>query len=216
MINRKNLMRRAGLGAAVTVAMGLCATGTADAGTFVALPGGELSKTLADGTVVTIELAGESVDIEPFMGLLPLPRNAAVSGRVRVELSGPPEGKAGSIFPGYTVGCEADVSGGAAGDLDAAAPRTAAVTDGTLVLGPGQVQSFYVRDLEQAGDLGTEVYTARNQFEGSSGSVSWTNENIALYGCSGPAQARAFVSLSVETDQLVTWITLWGQPFSLG
>lgn len=215
MINRKNLLRRAGLGAAVAVAMGLCSTGAAEAGTFVPLPGGELTKTLADGTVVTVALVGESVEVEPYLGLLPLPRNAAVSGRVRVELSGPPEGKAGSIFPGYTVGCEADVSGGITGDLDAAEPRAGAVTEGALVLGPGQVQSFYVRGLEQAGDLGTEVYTARNQFEGSSGSVSWTNETIALYGCSGPAQARAFVSLSVETDQLVTWITLWGEPFSL-
>ncbi|MGY1870339.1 MspA family porin, partial [Nocardia gipuzkoensis] len=27
---------------------------------------------------------------------------------------------------------------------------------------------------------------------------------------------RAFVSVEVETDNVITWVTLWGQPFSLG
>ncbi|MGW4713421.1 MspA family porin, partial [Nocardia sp. NPDC004260] len=29
-------------------------------------------------------------------------------------------------------------------------------------------------------------------------------------------QARAFISVEVETDNVITWVTLWGQPFSLG
>ncbi|MEA3528708.1 MspA family porin, partial [Nocardia gipuzkoensis] len=52
MINRKNLARMAGVGAAATIAMGLFSTGAANADTFVPLPGGELTKTLSDGTVV--------------------------------------------------------------------------------------------------------------------------------------------------------------------
>ncbi|MGY1867192.1 MspA family porin, partial [Nocardia gipuzkoensis] len=27
---------------------------------------------------------------------------------------------------------------------------------------------------------------------------------------------RAFVSVEVETDNVITWVTLWGAPFSLG
>ncbi|MGY1867191.1 MspA family porin, partial [Nocardia gipuzkoensis] len=47
MINRKNLARMAGVGAAATIAMGLFSTGAANADTFVPLPGGELTKTLS-------------------------------------------------------------------------------------------------------------------------------------------------------------------------
>ncbi|MBF6470150.1 porin, partial [Nocardia beijingensis] len=68
MINRKNLARMAGVGAAATIAMGLFSTGAANADTFVPLPGGELTKTLSDGTVVTIRLVGESANISPSMG----------------------------------------------------------------------------------------------------------------------------------------------------
>ncbi|MGY2010718.1 MspA family porin, partial [Nocardia gipuzkoensis] len=47
-------------------------------------------------------------------------------------------------------------------------------------------------------------------------SVTWADETIGLNGCGGYAQARAFVSVEVETDNVITWVTLWGQPFSLG
>ncbi|MBF6341818.1 MspA family porin, partial [Nocardia abscessus] len=48
------------------------------------------------------------------------------------------------------------------------------------------------------------------------GSVTWADETIGLNGCAGYAQARAFVSVEVETDNVITWVTLWGAPFSLG
>uniref|UniRef100_UPI0024565D4A MspA family porin n=1 Tax=Nocardia asiatica TaxID=209252 RepID=UPI0024565D4A len=111
MINRKNLARMAGVGAAATIAMGLFSTGAANADTFVPLPGGELTKTLSDGTVVTVRLVGESANISPSMGATPLHRNAWVSGSAQVELSGAAGGK---IFPGYTVGCQVNIAGGGA------------------------------------------------------------------------------------------------------
>ncbi|MBF6470199.1 MspA family porin, partial [Nocardia beijingensis] len=83
--------------------------GAANADTFVPLPGGELTKTLSDGTVVTIRLVGESANISPSMGATPLHRNAWVSGSAQVELSGTAGGK---IFPGYTVGCQVNIAGG--------------------------------------------------------------------------------------------------------
>ncbi|WP_172456903.1 MspA family porin, partial [Nocardia farcinica] len=34
--------------------------------------------------------------------------------------------------------------------------------------------------------------------------------------CAGYAQARSFVKVKVETDNVMSVVTLWGQPFSLG
>ncbi|WP_433659383.1 MspA family porin [Nocardia sp. CA-128927] len=220
MINRKKLARPVGLGAAAAVALGLFSTGAANADIFIPLPGGELTKTLADGTVVTLELVGESAEIGPSSGAAPEHLNARVSGKAQVGLSGTPGGQRGSIFPGYTVGCEVDIAHGATGDVgwtgDAIEPNAGIGAGRNLSLGPGQAKSFYVLDLEQDGYSGSADYETRNQFEGASGSVSWAGETIDLSGCDGYAQARAFISLSVETDSIVTWMTLWGKPFILG
>ncbi|MFI7003646.1 MspA family porin [Nocardia sp. NPDC050175] len=223
MINRKNLARMAGVGAAATMALGLFSTGAANADTFVPLPGGEITKTLSDGTVVTIKLVGESANINPSLGSTPVHRNAWVSGSAQVELSG---AAGGAIFPGYTVGCQVNIAGGGAtGGVDGGVdwsdgqnvkPSVGATTGGNLSLGPGQSKSFYVLDLEQADDFGNEAHKKRNKFKGTSGSVTWADETIGLTGCAGYAQARAFVSVEVETDNVITWVTLWGAPFSLG
>jgi hypothetical protein len=222
MINRKNVARMAGVGAAATMAIGLFSTGAANADTFVPLPGGEMSKTLSDGTVVSIRLVGESANINPSMGSTPLHRNAWVSGSAQVDVSG--DGK-GSIFPGYTVGCQVNIAGGgASGGVEGGAdwsgdtvkPSIGATSGGNLTLGPGQSNSFYILDLEQADDFGSEVHKKRNKFSGGSGSVTWADSTIGLNGCGGYAQARAFISVEVETDNVISWVTLWGQPFSLG
>ncbi|MFE7800336.1 MspA family porin [Nocardia sp. NPDC057440] len=222
MINRKNMAKVAGVGAATTIALGLLSTGAAQADTFVPLPGGEISKTLSDGTVVTIRLVGESANINPSMGSTPLHRNAWVSGSAQVEVSDEAGGK---IFPGYTVGCQVNIAGGgASGGVEGTADWSGdtvtggvgANSGGNLTLGPGQSQSFYVLDQEVADDFGNESHKKRNRFKGSSGSVTWADETIGLNGCAGYAQARSFISVEVETDSVITWVTLWGRPFSLG
>ncbi|WP_067572700.1 MspA family porin [Nocardia acidivorans] len=223
---RKTVARVAGVGAVATAALGLFSTGAANADTFVPLPGGEISKTLSDGTVVTIKLVGESANISPSMGSTPLHRNAWVSASAQVQLSGAPGATGGKIFPGYVVGCQVNIAGGdTSGGVTGGAswdekgnvtPKAGATGGGNLNLGPGQAKSFYVLDEEMADDFGNEVHKVRNKFSGNSGSVTWADETIGLNGCAGYAQARAFVSVEVETDTVVTWVTLWGQPFSLG
>ncbi|PXX68510.1 MspA protein [Nocardia tenerifensis] len=217
MLNRKKLTRPAGLGAAVAVTMGLFSTGVADADIVIPLPGGETAKTLADGTVVTVQLVDESAEIGPTLDAPPHHRSARVSGRAQVEMAGSQGGQRGSIFPGYAVGCAVDIAQAVTGDLTLAGDANDGVATGRdLTLAPGQAKSFYVLDLEQDDYFGSAEYKTRNQFEGSSGSVSWTGESIDLSGCDGYAQARAFVSVSVETDSIVTWMTLWGKPFIIG
>lgn len=223
---RAKLARVAGVAAAATAAVGLLSTGAANAGTFVPLPGGDLSTTLDDGTVVHVWLDGASAKINPSMGATPVHRNAWVSGNAHVELSGDTTAEGGSIRPGYTVGCQVDISGGGVeggpnaeadwGDGESVTPDAGGEAGGNLTLGPGQAKSFYVLDIESADDFGAESHSTSNSFEGSSGSVAWSDETIGLTGCGGYAQARAFVNVKVETDKVTSSVTLWGKPFSLG
>ncbi|MFC4125784.1 MspA family porin [Nocardia rhizosphaerae] len=222
MINRKSVTRTAGFAAAATVAFGLLSTGAANADTFVPLPGGEITRTLSDGTVVTVRLVGESANINPSLGSTPAHRNAWVSGSAQVSVSGGGDASGGKIYPGYTVGCQVNIAGGgteggAEGGVDDTGAGSGGVsTGGELSLGPGQAQSFYILDLEAPDDYGNEAHHKRNKFQGSNGSVTWADETISLSGCGGYAQARSFVSVEVETDNVISWVTLWGQPFSLG
>ncbi len=111
MFNRKNAVLTS-FGAAAAVALGLLAAAPAEADAFVPLPGGEMVKTLSDGTVVTVRLVGESATISPSMGATPVHRNAWVSGTAQVELVGAGEGSYGLVVPGYTVGCQVNIAGG--------------------------------------------------------------------------------------------------------
>lgn len=224
MINRKNVARVAGVGAAAAMAIGLLSTGAANADTFVPLPGGELVKTLSDGTVVTVKLVGESANINPSMGSTPLHRNTWVSGTAIVELSGS-GATSGKIYPGYVVGCQVNIEGGGVeagveGSVTASKSggegAVGASTGGSLSLGPGQAASFFLIDREVADDFGNEDHSTNNKFKGTNGSVSWADSTIGLNGCAGYAQARSFVRVKVETDNVMSYVTLWGKPFSLG
>ncbi|MFD6161661.1 MspA family porin [Nocardia sp. NPDC060256] len=220
MINRKKLARAAGLVAAATMAVGLFSTGAANADTFIPLPGGELVKTLSDGTVVTVRLTNESANISPSMGSTPVHRNAWVSGSASVDIKG---AKGGAIIPGYIVGCQVNiegggVSGGVNGGTDWAgkSPKAEATSGAKLSLGPGEATSFSIIDREKADDYGNEVHKKSWAFKGESASTTWADETIGLSGCGGYAQARSYVKVEVETDNVITWMVLWGQPFSLG
>ncbi|MGW4531305.1 MspA family porin [Nocardia sp. NPDC004340] len=220
---RKTMARAAGIGAVATAALGLFSTGAANADTFVPLPGGSITETMDDGTIVTISMTGESANINPSLGATPLHRNAWVSGSARVELSGTNGNAGGKIVPGYVVGCQVNISGGGANggpsagaNYDGSSPSAGANVGGNLTLGPGQSQAFYVLDQEAPDDYGSEAHYKRNKFSGNSGSVTWSDETISLSGCGGYAQARSFIAVQVETDHVITAYTLWGQPFSLG
>ncbi|MET9485994.1 MspA family porin [Nocardia sp. NPDC006630] len=225
---RKTMARAAGIGVAATAALGLLSTGAANADTFVPLAGGTLTQTLSDGTVVTVRLVGESANINPSMGATPLHRNAWVSGSAQVELSGTNGSVGGKIVPGYVVGCQVNIAGGGANggatggaDFGANGPtvnggNTGGTAGGNLTLGPGQAKAYYLLDEEAPDDYGNEDHYTRNVFKGSNGSVTWSDETVNLNGCGGYAQARAFVAVQIETPNVITAVTLWGQPFSLG
>ncbi|MCM6775174.1 MspA family porin [Nocardia sp. CDC159] len=222
---RKTAARAAGVGAATVAALGLLSTGAANADTFVPLPGGDITQTLSDGTVVRVWMTDESATISPSMGSTPVHRNAWVSGTVHVEISGETTAKKGKIWPGYVVGCQVNIDGGGvSGGPNASVDWSGEQAEGnigagggaTLSLGPGQARSFTILDLEAADDYGNEDHSSGNTFNGHSGSISWQDSTIGLTGCGGYAQARSVVRVRVETDNVMSTVTLWGQPFSIG
>ncbi|WP_280507787.1 MspA family porin [Nocardia flavorosea] len=217
MIDPRKFVRAAFVAAA---SVGLLATGTAGADTFVPLPGAAVTETLADGTAVTLRIVGESATISPSMGATPLHRNAWVSSSAQVELSAPARSK---IKPGYVVGCQVNIAGGGANsganyNTDWAGENQSAggSLGGNLSLGPGQAKKFYLLDLEAPDAFGSESHRPFSSIAGTSGSVSWHNSTIGLSGCAGYAQARAFTEVEVETASVKEIVTVWGQPFSLG
>ncbi|MFI2557125.1 MspA family porin [Nocardia farcinica] len=214
--------RAAGLSLATLAAASLLATGPASADTFIPLPGGSITETLGDGAVVTVDLIGESANISPSMGSTPLHRNAWVSGTAEVSVTGQPL-LLGKIRPGYVVGCQVNIGGGGANggagfssDWEGQRPNPSANVGGNLSLGPGQAKMFYILDQERADPFGESTHTNFNPFRSGRGGVSWKNSTIALSGCAGYAQARAFVRVELETEGAKEDVTLWGQPFSLG
>lgn len=222
MTDHNKFARAAGLCVAAAATMGLLTTGTASGDTFIPLPGGEITETLGDGTVVNVKLVGESANISPSMGSTPLHRNAWVSGTAEVVATGNPL-KLGKVRPGYVVGCQVNIDGGNAGggagfssDWEGNRPSPSSNASGNLSLGPGQAQSFYILDQEREDPFGNSSHTNFNPFRSGKGGVSWKNSTIGLTGCAGYAQARAFVRVEIETEHAIEDVTLWGQPFSLG
>ncbi|MDV7354113.1 MspA family porin [Rhodococcus oxybenzonivorans] len=225
-INRKNGVRLAAVGAAAAATMGFFSVGAANADTFVPLPGGSITQTLADGTVVTVNLTDESANISPSLGSTPLHRNVWVNGKASVHLGG--AGAEGAdIQPGYVLACQVDFgaeAGAEAGTemtLSELASGAVAIpfsggAGGGVTLGPGEAVSVDILDLESADPYGAESHSAYNSFEGTDGSVTWADSTLGVSGCAGYAQARSYVNVSVETENVSSTVTLWGQPFSLG
>ncbi|SEL72714.1 MspA family porin [Rhodococcus maanshanensis] len=220
-IRPRRELRIATIAAAAAVALGLCSAGTANADTVVPLPGGAITKTLADGTEVTVTMTDESATVSPSMGSTPLHRNVWVSGSAKVEISGGSGAEGGSIEPGYIVGCQLALGGETGADAGIGAEwkgaaEPAAGGAGTVSIGPGEAASFPILDLEEADDFGGESHSGEHSFEGASGSVTWADSTMGVEGCAGYAQARSYVNVTVDTENVMSTVTLWGQPFSIG
>lgn len=225
-MNLSCTIRGAGVGAVVAAALVILPS-TARADTIVPLPGADLTKTLSDGTVVHLWLDSESATVNPSLGATPLHRNAWVSGTAHVQVGpGHTAAVGGLIEPGYVVGCQVAIDGGGVnggptvgvtvGSNGSLTPSLAGNGGANLSLGPGQAQSFYILDLEKPDGFGQDAHKKFNAFGGADGSVAWADETIGVTGCAGYAQARSFVSVEIDTDTVTSWVTIWGQPFSIG
>ncbi|MGW4355637.1 MspA family porin [Nocardia sp. NPDC004582] len=230
----KGIRARSGriLGVTLAAAAGLCGFGPAapaQADTFIPLPGGSITRQLADGTNLIVRITGESATISGSMGSTPVHRNVWTTGVASIDLDGPSASTATlKISPGYIVGCQVDISGITANNSggETYSPDTSLQTLGTLglneqlgsgiTLGPGQAVARLMLDLERPDDYGQESHKRYNKVPGPHTSVSWTDETFSVDGCGGYAQARAFVAAEVDTATFIGNLVLYGEPFTIG
>lgn len=202
-----------------TAATGIVA-GDAQAGPTVNLPGQVQTKTLKDGTKVTITRSGEKATISPSMGGTPLHRNVLVSGRYQVTTSD--EKSYVSIGSGYIVGCQLTLGGTADGtatgsttSLDPSAATVTASTGAGVTIGPGTTANYVINDIEYKDPFGADGHMSTVNFTGD-GTVVYTNEAMMVNGCAGYAQARSYAAIYVTTESVSDTVYVYGKPFSMG
>lgn len=218
----KIITRRVAAGVGITGAalMAITATGTGEA-SAAPVANTTVTKTLVDGTPVKIELFGQNVNYQnSIVESFNLVREVWVSGKVRVTVGG--EASGGTIAAGYIVGCQVDIGLGASGDggvllqnpEDADNPNGPSASAGTtLKIGPGQAGYIPIIQTTDSDDDGVTDYT----FTGSQGGVAYSQESFKTdNNCGGYAEAKAKVTVTVDTDAVKGVITLYGKPFSIG
>ena len=193
--NTRRLAAVAAVAGAAAMGLSSVSAGHADAGP---LPGGKVTKTLVDGTPVSITLSKESISVQRPINQSALSREAWGSGTVSVNVGG--KAKGGSIKVGYELGCQvnfgasaelkggADVKPGAAnpnalGGADAVYGTSAGGTGG-VTLGPGGVTKYWLISGDSLGNSiqssdvtnkDDDNYTAGDlTFTGSTGGVTYS------------------------------------------
>ncbi|GAA1482538.1 hypothetical protein GCM10009624_29780 [Gordonia sinesedis] len=206
-------------GVAATTA-GVVGAGSAAAGPTVRLPGQVVTKTLKDGTKVTLTRSGETATISPSMGGTPLHRNVLVSGRYKVAASDKQASL--SIGSGYIVGCQLTLGGAADGTatatgsyLDASAATVEASTGAGITIGPGVTADYVINDIESKDSFGRPSHSSSVSFTGD-GTVVYKNQAMMVNGCAGYAQARSYAAVYVTTDTVSDTFYVYGKPFSMG
>lgn len=222
-MNKKITRRAAAVaGAAGVAVMGLTSLGAGGAAAGP-LPGGSVTKTLVDGTPVTIRLTNEYVNVQRAISNVPTSREVLLSGKVRVTVGG--EAKGGSIKAGYLVGCQVNFGGGEGGtEGGAKVPYDgSAISDqeiganASFSLGPGEAKYVPIIDQTSGDNTAYEDYNVSDYtFKGKTGGVAYSQEKFGLDGCAGYASAKAKIQVKVSTDAVKGIVTLYGKPFSLG
>ncbi|MCZ4534627.1 MspA family porin [Gordonia terrae] len=227
---KKNITRRVVAAAGITgaVAMGLTSLGAGGA-TAGPLAGGTITKTLVDGTPVTVQLFDEYVNVQRPISNVPTTREVWLSGKVRVTVGGKAEG--GSIKVGYDVGCQVNFGGaevsvpGVEGGLNYEDPSNVTVgggldgeeVGGGFSLGPGEVKRQWLVNETSGDDTSYKDYEVNAYtFAGQRGGVAYSQEQFKVESCAGYAAARAFIQVTVSTDAVKGVVVLNGKPFSLG
>lgn len=225
--------RAFGVALAAAVVFGFGPAGSARADTFIPLPGGTITRQLADGTTMTVRITGESAKISGSMGDTP-----------RIAMSGPPPWPVWISTARAPQQSDPDqdqprlyrrLSGGYQRRTEQRCQRRrderpqqddpaesvrGPLGDPVAVRGhhprPGQAVARLILDLEKPDDYGQESHKRYNKVSCPHASVSWQDEAFEVNGCGGYAQARSFVAAEVDTPNFIGNLVLYGEPFSMG
>ncbi|MCH5641894.1 MspA family porin [Gordonia sp. ABSL49_1] len=218
---KKNITRRVVAGAAITGAAVMGIAGLGDAPAHAGkLPGGTITKTLADGTKVTVTLFDQYANYQRAVTNVQTSREVWVTGKVRVSINGK-QADGGSIKVGYDVGCQVTFGAGAGAGAgytqggDDEGPSAGG--DASVTLGPGQVSTVWVINTTSGDSTAYKDYEVNDYtFKGNKGGVVYSQEKFGVDGCAGYAAARPRVQVTVSTDSVKSVTVLNGKPFSIG
>lgn len=204
---------------AAVAGIGAFASGPAYADTVVPLPDGRQI-----GPGVTLERSQERAVISPSLAANGAGRVVWVSGVVTADVTTTPSGEVGptngatnapgtnnsstsgqsKINTGYVVGCQVSI-----GDDAISAGLSAGVT---------------VQGGSLSGSIGVQLGPGEVKFVGIDGkhipepgrySIQYRDYELAIQGCAGYAQARAYTVVEIIGDHY-SKTTLYGAPFSIG
>lgn len=210
-------------GAAGAVVIGLASLGAGGAAA-APLPNKTMTKTLMDGTKVTVSLTGQNVVVQRAVTNVVTSREVWGSAKVKVSINGKADG--GTIKAGYQVGCQVNFGAGAGADGGASAAPSAnggvtvtpsAGANAGVTLGPGQVSTYWIINTTSGDSTAYKNYNVNDYtFKGNSGGVAFSQEKFGVDGCAGYAQGRVIASVTVNTDAVKGVVGIASAPFSLG
>ncbi|GAB2670478.1 hypothetical protein GCM10027169_35340 [Gordonia jinhuaensis] len=227
-------------GAAAVTAVSLGAGNAAAWGNTASVPDATLTKTVS-GLTVKAKLFDQSVTYARPITTLPTLRDVWASGKISVEVSGG-DVKGGKIASGYLVGCQVNFGASAEGDggYDVSPETTGGGVSGGesvpvtntgnytgspsasgkagFTLGPGTTKKVFLID-NTNGDLSPDAdnyHSYGNPFTGNKAGIAYSQQEFSYDGCAGYAQAKAFVTVKVTTDNTTANLTFYSKPFSLG
>ncbi|MGO4649265.1 MspA family porin [Nocardia sp. 2YAB30] len=197
-------------------AMGVCAAGIARADTS---PDKSRTVTTEDGWDLRITTTAANLDRVPNLAATPFTREGFVSLTATADVSGSGQQAvdAGSLTLGYQIGCQVDVSTGAAlgvsGLIGPNVGITVAPTPGLNVGGSALVvPSISVNP--KPGAI-TALPFGTKTLAGPHGSISVDQVQIKVDACLGAVSLRSYAIVSMSTATADNSVAVYGDPIWL-
>ncbi|WP_245713749.1 MspA family porin [Nocardia vaccinii] len=182
-------------------------------GTAAADPLADKSReiTTDDGWHIRITKTDENLDRYPNLAATLFTREGFVTLKAAADVSGSGSApvNSGSISLGYQIGCQADVTSGAAIGL-AIGPTVSigvfssiggsAMLSPTVYIKPGTITDI---------PFGTKALTGRH------GSITADQVHIKIDGCLGPVSLRSYAQVKITTPTADNSLAVYGDPIYL-
>ncbi|MEV5840136.1 MspA family porin [Nocardia sp. NPDC052112] len=187
--------------------------GVVGSGAAAAEPLADKSREVAtdDGWQMRITKTDESIDRYPNLAATLFTREGFVSLKAVADIDGMGSApvNSGTIGLGYQIGCQVDVTNGAAIGLAIGPSITIGVTSGvggsatitpTVYLKPGTI---------------TDIPFGTKPLAGRHGSITSDQVHIKIDGCMGPVSLRSYAQVHISTPTADNSLAVYGDPIYL-
>ncbi|MEU4313828.1 MspA family porin [Nocardia sp. NPDC024068] len=206
-------MRLRSLTTSVLGFLAVAAMGAVNTGAAAAEPLADKSReiTTDDGWLMRITKTGENLDRYPNLAATPFTREGFVSLKAAADIDGTGNApvNTGSVSLGYQLGCQVDVTSGAAIGLAIGPSISIGVTTGvgasatvspTVYLKPGTITSI---------PFGIKPLAGRHA------SITSDQVHIKIDGCLGPVSLRSYAQVNISTPTADNSLAVYGDPIYL-